>query len=221
MNMIVTTPEAQKGFYPTPPELAAKLVEGIDINKIATILEPSAGTGNLLYALAPAIRRAYYSRYGNTSVDIDCCEIDPAIRGILSENFSDKAVAACKTSQKAILEAEGLKGDYDSHKLSPDAKEHEYVLICRKDEPIIIPVLLSKTFQTDIRDMRGSTWRDVVYNIMEKAKSPLSLNELYEQVDGHEKAKNNAHWREKIRQTLQMNPRYFRHTARGMWEVAA
>lgn len=99
--------------------------------------------------------------------------------------------------------------------------QHEYVMICRKDNPIQIPVMLSKTYQADIRDMRGSTWRDVVYSIMESQKEPVSLTYLYEQIEGHAKTKSNENWKEKIRQTLQKYPKYFRHTERGMWALAA
>lgn len=99
--------------------------------------------------------------------------------------------------------------------------QHEYVLVCRKDSPLLIPVMLSKTYQADIRDMRGSTWRDVVYDVMGSCKEPVPLTYLYEKIEGHAKAKNNVHWQEKIRQTLQKYPQYFRHTARGMWELAA
>lgn len=99
--------------------------------------------------------------------------------------------------------------------------QHEYLMICRKDEPLIIPVMLPKRYQTDMRDLRCSTWRDVVYSIMETTKGPVSLDWLYEQIDGHEKAKRNDHWREKVRQVLQINPRYFRNASRGMWEMVA
>lgn len=99
--------------------------------------------------------------------------------------------------------------------------QHEYVLICRKDEPLVIPVMLSKTYHTDIRDMRGSTWRDVIYNILASSNEPMSLDNLYAQVDGHAKTKDNQHWQEKIRQTLQRHPNYFRHTDRGMWQAIA
>lgn len=123
MSMIVTTPEAQKGFYPTPPALAAKLVEGLDINHSMTILEPSAGSGNLIFALAPAMRTAYYSsRYYSMKWDIDCIEIDPALRGFLKENFSEEAETQCKASAKAILEAEGCTEYSDHSKMSDDSR---------------------------------------------------------------------------------------------------
>lgn len=112
-HMTVATTQAQKGFYPTPPTLAAKLVDGIKMHHSISILEPSAGTGNLILALAPAFRRFYYSNayYGRMQLNVDCCEIDPALRGILQENFSAKALDTCKEAQKQLLKAEGCDNE--------------------------------------------------------------------------------------------------------------
>lgn len=43
------------GFYPTPPELAARVAQLADVQPGARVLEPSAGSGNLIAAL-PNIR---------------------------------------------------------------------------------------------------------------------------------------------------------------------
>ena len=122
MKMTVATAEAQKSFYPTPPALAQRLVEGLPMNHTMHILEPSAGTGNLIFALAPQIYSYYYSRscYGNMTLNVDCCEIDPALRSILKDNFSKEARERCQEAQKAILEAEGCD-KYDIYKLSDDS----------------------------------------------------------------------------------------------------
>ena len=58
MNNIVTTEEARKGFYPTPPKVAEKLLDGIDWDYIHDVLEPSAGKGNLVKAVAKRFTRA-------------------------------------------------------------------------------------------------------------------------------------------------------------------
>ena len=39
-------------FYPTPKELVNKMVEGVQWKMVHTILEPSAGKGDILDALA-------------------------------------------------------------------------------------------------------------------------------------------------------------------------
>jgi hypothetical protein len=94
---------------------------------------------------------------------------------------------------------------------------HEYVMIVRKDTPLLVPVIVAKEIKADIRDMAGATWRDVVAAVLEECTEAVTLTYLYEQIESHKKAKNNKHWREKIRQTLQINPNYFHHTDRGMW----
>lgn len=42
---LISTPEAQADFYPTPKELGKKMLQGIDLGFISTVLEPSAGKG--------------------------------------------------------------------------------------------------------------------------------------------------------------------------------
>lgn len=61
------------GFFPTPPDLAAQLVEEAQIHPGMTVLEPSAGSG----ALADAIRAAC------PEAQIDCFEINLTLRHIL------------------------------------------------------------------------------------------------------------------------------------------
>ena len=36
------------GFYPTPTWLVNKMLDKVDLNKVKTILEPSAGSGNIV-----------------------------------------------------------------------------------------------------------------------------------------------------------------------------
>ena len=97
---------------------------------------------------------------------------------------------------------------------------HEYVMIVRKDTPLLVPVIVAKEIKADIRDMAGATWRDVVAAVLEECTEAVTLTYLYEQIEPHKKAKNNKHWREKIRQTLQINPNHFHHTDRGMWVLS-
>ena len=42
MTHIISTEAAQKGFYPTPDDVAEKMLEGIDLRRVSTVLEPSA-----------------------------------------------------------------------------------------------------------------------------------------------------------------------------------
>lgn len=96
---------------------------------------------------------------------------------------------------------------------------HEYVMIVRKDSPILIPIIETKRVIADIRDIPNATWRDVVAAVMEGTNGAVPLSYLYEQLEHHNKAKQNKWWREKIRQTLQCNPSHFMHNGRGMWSL--
>ena len=98
---------------------------------------------------------------------------------------------------------------------------HEYLMICRKDSGLIIPVIISKHASQDMRDSYAATWKDVIYSVLEDIGHPCSLNEIYQKIAGHRKAKCNPHWQAKIRQTLQIYPKYFKHIQRGVWTTAA
>lgn len=96
---------------------------------------------------------------------------------------------------------------------------HEYVLIVRKDNPLLIPILTTKKLEADIRDMRGATWRDVVAAVLENEGGSVPLNVLYEKIEPYKKARQNQWWKEKVRQTLQLHPDQFESTERGVWKL--
>lgn len=80
------TSEHQKNFYPTPRELAEKLLDGLDWNRVESVLEPSAGKGDLaMYAIEKLAAARY--RTGDMvrpeDYDVDCVEIDPDLRALL------------------------------------------------------------------------------------------------------------------------------------------
>lgn len=78
--------EQKSEFYPTPEKLVKKMLEGIDLCSIHTILEPSAGKGDILREIAKE-ENSYRSR---ADFDVDCIEIDPNLREILKYNFSSE-----------------------------------------------------------------------------------------------------------------------------------
>ncbi len=71
------------GFYPTPPLLVEKMLEDIELGMVGTILEPSAGKGNILRVVADR-----FNIRGYRQPDVDCIEIDANLRQILKYNFS-------------------------------------------------------------------------------------------------------------------------------------
>lgn len=83
-------PSADFQFYPTPSNLAGKLFEAVDFNKVKTALEPSAGKGDLL-EYATQRKRTYRVGRGRSGrgysdrekLDCDCIEIDTNLQAIL------------------------------------------------------------------------------------------------------------------------------------------
>ena len=57
-------------FYPTPESLLEKITTGINWKKVTSILEPSAGKGDI----AEYVKSKFYKFYRD--IDIDCIEID-------------------------------------------------------------------------------------------------------------------------------------------------
>lgn len=73
-------------FYPTPVDVAEKLLEGLDFNAIMNVLEPSAGDGSLAEVIQKKINEVgkwwhNKKQYG----EIDCIEIEPSLRAILKD----------------------------------------------------------------------------------------------------------------------------------------
>lgn len=89
-------------FYPTPPELVAKMLDGIDWDFVNTILEPSAGKGDILREVA--------RRVGGYKRDVDCIELDPNLRQILKYNFSEERERELTRKEKELEP----KWDWDS-----------------------------------------------------------------------------------------------------------
>lgn len=77
----LTETEGKDEFYPTPAELADKMLTGIDWRYIETLLEPSAGKGNLVEAALNAHK--VLRNWTAQSLDVDCIEIDENLRHIL------------------------------------------------------------------------------------------------------------------------------------------
>ena len=102
MNNLVSTIEAQNGFYPTPKSVAYQLFDMIDTQPIREVLEPSAGKGDLLKAFGCYKNEKYQESlaekgvnkkdYNNASCNVDAIEFDPNLRGILNYEFCGQRV---------------------------------------------------------------------------------------------------------------------------------
>lgn len=74
-----------KEYYPTPRELALKMAAQLDRNKyVQTVLEPSAGDGNLIMAIGEHYHRSYSKDF-----QVDFLEIDENLCGVCKHRFDD------------------------------------------------------------------------------------------------------------------------------------
>ncbi len=83
MSSIITYTQNDIGFYPTPPELARRMLDGVDLDNVYSVLEPSAGKGNLAEVLKDKLSSVHWRRSDNIGEWIDCIEINPNLRYIL------------------------------------------------------------------------------------------------------------------------------------------
>lgn len=97
--------------------------------------------------------------------------------------------------------------------------EQEYFLILKKVSPYILDFTYTKLSKLDIRDSSCVTWKEVVAAVIRHYNRPVSLEEIYSEVSGHKKAATNTHWKEKVRQTLQVYD-IFSPVERGVWRLA-
>ena len=75
--------QAERGFYPTPAQVAARMLEGIDWHLITDVLEPSAGKGDLAEPITTRMAGRMYGGDSQAKARIDCVELDENLRHIL------------------------------------------------------------------------------------------------------------------------------------------
>jgi hypothetical protein len=95
---------------------------------------------------------------------------------------------------------------------------HEHLLIFQKDHVWVVPVAITKKVKRDLRDSLKITWRDLLQASLEELGGTATLERLYAALENTAKAKQNPHWKEKIRQTLQINSE-FTNVSRGVWKL--
>lgn len=83
---VAALPADDREFYPTPSELAGQMVGLIDWKNVETVLEPSAGKGDLIESAVRCMtRRTALDEYRAKKM-FDCVEIDENLRHILTGN---------------------------------------------------------------------------------------------------------------------------------------
>lgn len=68
-------------FYPTPKSLIDKMLVGLNFRYIESVLEPSAGKGDIVAELVHRLTAAHYNDVSHCTVD--CIEINPELQQIL------------------------------------------------------------------------------------------------------------------------------------------
>ena len=74
-------------FYPTPKNLIDKMLSGVALNTVKTVLEPSAGKGDIVDVVAKRMETANSRGQwmnGKYIPDIDTIEINPDLRHVLT-----------------------------------------------------------------------------------------------------------------------------------------
>lgn len=94
---------------------------------------------------------------------------------------------------------------------------HEMIAVIKKPSGYEIAYVIPHKYEMDIRDSKTATWRDVVASALRHIGAPATLQQIYDEIDGHKKCENNANWEAKIRQTLQAS---FKHVSKGVWSIA-
>lgn len=95
---------------------------------------------------------------------------------------------------------------------------HEMIAVIKKPSGYEIAYVIPKEYVMDIRDSKTATWRDVVVAALRKLGNSASLDSIYREIDGHKKCNTNPHWKDKVRQILQM---YCNPVERGVWALAS
>lgn len=62
---------------------------------------------------------------------------------------------------------------------------HEYYLILRKDEPLILDYIITKQGKMDLRDSLNITWKDLVASVMESLGGKSNLENSYKKLEGY------------------------------------
>lgn len=75
--------EENRDFYPTPDDLIEKMLEGVDFYIVGSVLEPSAGKGDLAEGINAIFKRKTGLRWGERILDLDCIELQPELQMIL------------------------------------------------------------------------------------------------------------------------------------------
>ena len=100
-------------FYPTPESLIKKMIDKVNWEHVNAVLEPSAGKGDILKAVA---RHIYHIDRAKSIADVDAIEIDANLRSILKFNFSEEAEDLLRDRKERIVKGRRFEKEWNTQK---------------------------------------------------------------------------------------------------------
>lgn len=95
---------------------------------------------------------------------------------------------------------------------------HEHLIIFKKNAVWQVPIKFTQTKVFDLRAFENMTWRDLIQGALEYLGGEANLSTIYEVIEKSKKSQKNKHWKEKVRQTLQIHQN-FSAVERGKWKL--
>lgn len=117
-----------------------------------------------------------------------------------------------------------INSSYGNSKRNFFLIEHEFVVVIKKPSGYEIAYVLPHKHTSDIRDsLHTATWKDVVYSVLRNLGKESTLDDIYAEIEGHKKAEENSHWKDKVRQVLQQlrDKGTVVNVSRGKWATVA
>ena len=96
---------------------------------------------------------------------------------------------------------------------------HEHLIVFKKNTIWGIPIRYTRQIVKSLKDSKLATWRDLVQAALQELQGQSNLKDLYEILEDTKKARNNKHFKEKIRQVLQIHDEFI-SVERGIWKLA-
>jgi len=98
----------------------------------------------------------------------------------------------------------------------------EYMLLLHKKDAIMIPFRYSQegSFSVLDTDITAISWHHLIRMTMEHAGGRMALTELYDRLQNHPKARNNSHYKERIRATIYEHKNEYMAVESGVYQLS-
>lgn len=159
---VITAPQ----LFPTPSMIAAKMVDAADIQDGQRILEPSAGTGNLLEAIEKT----------GKAVELVAVEINLALADHLRARFAKVAVQCCD-----FLKQNGNFGKFDRILMNPpfergaDIEHIRHALTMLKPDGRLVALCANGSRQQDALQNLVDTWEPLPEGSFQQAGTGVNV----------------------------------------------